>query len=111
MMKLYALVPMNDPSPIGFMNVYDNEDIWLKVRGCEACDTTCCGNCPLLVDSECYLHIIHRGDHKPYHCIVRPDPLKHNSNCKLVWKCTRGPRKGQYRFKSDPQNVFRNEGP
>lgn len=107
--KLLALVPLDEPSPVGFMNVYEEGDIWLKIRGCEECENNCCGNCPLASDRGCYLHLINKGQDKPYHCVVHPSPLKHRIDCVLEYGCIQGKHKGMIRRQSDPRDVLRNE--
>ena len=109
---MFAIVAMNDPSAMGFMDVYDPGDVWMKVQGCDACITenNCCGNCAARAGDKCSLHILNGGS-KPYDCVVRPSPIEHNSNCALVFECTCGKFKGQFRWKADPQSVFRVEGP
>jgi len=44
-----AVIPVDDPSPVAFEDVYDDGDRWEKLVGCEGCPEIdrCCGNCPL----------------------------------------------------------------
>lgn len=102
---------MDDPSPVGFMNVYEEGDLWMKVQGCEGCPTPCCGQCAMLFEKKCLLHLFDKGSKKPFNCVVKPSPVKHNSDCQLVFECVQGKSKGKFRWKCDPQMVFRDKGP
>lgn len=108
--KMLALLPMDDPSPVGFVNVYEKGDVWIKVRGCVECPRNCCGKCPMIAEDKCYLHLVDHGNHKPFICVIKPDPItKHD--CSLVWECVQGSRKGKFRWKCDAKDVFRDVGP
>ena len=106
---ILALLPLDEPSPWGYMNLYEEGDIWEKVRSCVECENGCCGRCPLSSDKGCYLHLINRGQDKPYHCVVHPSPLKHRENCILEYKCIKGKYKGLIRKQNEPRNVLINE--
>lgn len=107
--RLLALVPLDNPSPVGYMNIYEQGDIWEKIKGCEECENNCCGNCPLSSDKGCYLHLINKGQDKPFHCVVHPSPLKHKADCILEYKCVKGTQIGRIRKQRDPRNVLRDE--
>ncbi len=106
-----AIVPLDEPSPVGFMNVYEDGDLWEKIKGCDECppENNCCVNCPLSTDKGCYLHLIKKGQDKPFHCVVHPSPLKHKPKCCLEYRCIKGSYKGLVRRQSEPRNILINE--
>jgi hypothetical protein len=105
-----ALVSCEKPETVGFMNVYDTGDVWVKVRGCEVCSQHCCGKCPLQFEGKCRVHQTD-PQNKPYVCVVQPLPNVQRLNCALVWKCFSGILEGRHRWACDPQNIYRYEGP
>ena len=44
-----VLCSIDDPSPILYMNIYEEGDVWVKSKGCEGCENNrkCCGDCPM----------------------------------------------------------------
>lgn len=107
-MKVVMMV--DSPSPIAFLDVYEDGDKWVKVVGCEGCEEIgrCCGSCPLLVPGKgCLLHLeAPTASRKPYHCIVRPAPDTNWKWCQQEWLCVRGEHKGQIRRIREPADVF-----
>jgi len=111
--KMLALCPVGDPSPIAYMNVYEPDDLWIKVQGCEACPTErrekCCGNCPMLTpDAKCYWNMENkRASSKPFKCVVLPEPSRAKKGCALIFECVRGTHKGKLRHVTDIGGVLR----
>lgn len=105
-MKMLALIPMDIPSPIGFMNVFEDGDYWEKVQGCEACPTEnrkqCCGGCRMWTKDGCIVQLNGDGRQKPYQCTVDPSPDKTVSWCLLEFKCTKGSKTGTIRKVREP---------
>ena len=108
--KTCAIVPLNEPSPVGFINLYEEGDIWQKIKGCEDCPAgqriACCRLCPLVSKSGCFLHLDNKGQNKPFHCVVAPRPDKHRPNCVLEYKCIKGTLEGKVHRTRDPKDVF-----
>jgi len=98
-----ALIPQqDDPSPAAFTSVYEQGDVWVKIRGCEDCPpevlAKCCGNCPLASSAGCLLHLLNkRTSQKPYNCVVKPTPEKTLSYCVQEFQCVRGTYEGRIR--------------
>lgn len=105
--KICAIIPWNNPSPVGFMNVFEEGDIWVKVKGCEECPdeskAICCINCPSFTGSGCGYH---EGGaystNKPYQCVVKPTPDQGKSHCILEYLCVKGKYKGKIRHLNKP---------
>ena len=102
---------LDNPQPIGYMNVYEPGDVWMKIQGCEACSLEnrrkCCTNCPVFIDIGCVLHLEDpRNSRKPFHCIVNPSPDICHSYCQLEFQSIQGSRKGQIRKLSEPGHIF-----
>jgi len=96
---------VDDPSPVAFINVYDEGDVWVKIQGCEKCPEAerikCCGTCPcVLADGRCYWHAHnphgHNGGMKPFHCIQNPLLTNCRSRCCIEYKCIEGPNVRPY---------------
>ena len=100
--KKCVVIPIDEPSPIAYMNVYEEGDIWVKKKGCEGCKNIekCCGNCPLLTKDGCLLHL-QSGKMKPYKCIVYPTPDMAHSWCQIEFECVKGSNKGKLRRLKD----------
>ena len=93
-----VVLSLAKPEPIAFVNVFEQGDVWVKVKGCAGCERqkACCGRCPMLIDGrDCRLHIEDNGINKPYNCIVKPYPSTKLSFCQQVFKCTAGTNKGK----------------
>jgi hypothetical protein len=103
--KMAAVFEVDSPSPVAFMNVFDEGDVWLKFKDCSGCgeenQITCCGDCPFRLEAGCYVHIKIKGQ-KPFECCVQPAPHKTYSYCQLEFVCIEGPRKGTVRKMSEP---------
>lgn len=120
--RVLAVTPVDDPSPVAYMNLYDPGDTWVKIQGCEACEperaARCCGvrpnptddynGCPFRGEFGCALHY-ERGPwkSKPYHCAVLPLPTTTKGKCALVYECTEGPNRGKKRHLVDVEGVLR----
>ena len=35
--NMIALIPVHNPSPVGFLNVYEDGDEWVKIKSCLDC--------------------------------------------------------------------------
>lgn len=106
-----VVCPMDSPSPIAYLNIYENGDIWIKTKGCENCSwdnrKKCCGNCPMLTMRGCTYHLENiKSSRKPLHCVIEPPPSKCKSYCQLEFQCAKGSHKGQIRKVSEPGNIF-----
>lgn len=112
--KLSAVIPVDDPSPLAYMNVFEEGDIWVKIKGCEECPieqrAKCCGTCPLFAGEGCYFHFINpKNSQKPFKCVVKPNPSRCKSTCCLEFVSVKGTQKGQIRRIRDKQGVFTGE--
>ena len=111
--KLSVVLSLDDPTPIAFLNVYEEGDVWVKIKGCEECPIEsrkkCCGNCPLLTpDGQCSFHLeSKKNSKKPIHCIVKPYPNDCLKFCSLEFKCIKGSKEGKIRKVKEPGNIFR----
>lgn len=96
--KKCVIIPVDEPSPVAYLNVYEEGDIWVKIKGCEGCKNIkkCCGNCPLLTPNGCFLHLQGKNM-KPYNCIVNPTLDMAHGWCQLEFKCVKGSNKGKIR--------------
>ena len=110
--KLAVVCEVDEPTPVAFLNLYEEGDIWIKRRGCEACSVArrskCCGKCPCsMPDGSCQWHFLDKGK-KPFYCIVQPNPIRHSSEgCMLAYECIVGSKKGKIRQTHDPIKVFK----
>jgi len=100
--ELLLLMPVDDPSPVGAMNLMEQGDIWIKTKGCDTCPIEmrrkCCGDCPMLSpDAICILHSFRPYNNKPYKCIAQPRPNSCVSWCSLEYTCVQGSHKGKVR--------------
>jgi len=110
--KILAIIPVDDPSPVAFMNLYDAGDLWVKVQGCEACESEraarCCGRCPHRYSKGCdWHHERGRYKQKPFHCVVLPIPIACKKGCAIVYECIGGANKGKRRHVTDARDVLR----
>ena len=100
---------VSEPVPVGYLNVYEQGDVWLKIVGCEGCppeaQKKCCGNCPLLLkQGGCIPHL--EGTHKPFDCMIVPPPDMTYSFCQLEFECVKGTNKGKVRKIREPGHEF-----
>jgi hypothetical protein len=119
--KILAVLPMADPSPVAFMNLYEPGDVWVKVQGCDACTVersrACCGakpggqfHCPhVMVEGGCSLHAEHNSS-KPMYCAIQPTPEKTKGHCALVYRCVSGKWISHERHLCDRRGVLRLNG-
>jgi hypothetical protein len=97
------------PEVIGYEDVFEDGDAWVKVQGCEACSVenrkTCCGSCPMFTAKGCFFHE-EASNSKPYRCVVWPTPDASLSWCALEFKCVKGSKQGKVRRIKDKGNEF-----
>ena len=108
-MKTLAIVDIYDPIVVGYENLYEEGDRWEKIKGCDGCENIkqCCGNCQLLFEKGCLLHVEPRVfSTKPLKCIIYPLPIVTHSWCQLEFKCVKGSMKGKIRRVRDPRDTF-----
>jgi hypothetical protein len=110
--EMCAIVSIKDATPLAYINVYDQGDLWLKVRGCSECSLTrrkrCCGNCPSLThEGDCNWQKYDKVSRKPFYCVVLPTPERCSPDCALVFSCVKGKMKGAVRRVTDMREVFR----
>jgi hypothetical protein len=109
--KLF-LCSIEDPTPIAFFNVFEEGDIWVKIKGCESCSDRgrklCCGECKMATSLGCLIHLEQypRGCRKPFSCITIPTPEKCMSYCSLEFKSVKGSKEGKIRKVRDKGNTF-----
>lgn len=101
---------MENASPVGFMNVYEPGDVWVKTKGCENCPwesrIRCCGKCAFLMERGCAWHY-ERGDNtkaKPFVCVARPTPEPAISYCQQEYLCIKGTNRGRRRCLKDKRD-------
>ena len=96
-----VLCTIDNPSPIMYFNIYEEGDIWEKIKGCEGCKNNkiCCGSCPMSTDLGCYyqLGVNKKTSRKPFYCVFFPTPDQTLSWCQLEYKCIKGKNKGKIR--------------
>jgi hypothetical protein len=109
---MVVLVPFDRPEPLGYMNVFEEGDIWIKAKGCEECPIEskkrCCNQCPILIQDtgQCMAHLGVGSLNKPFECVVRPLPNRCYSWCHLEFKCVKGKNEGKVRKISEPAHGF-----
>jgi len=108
MTRPVAVVPLDDPAPIAWRDLYDEGDVWEKTRGCDECPeewrAKCCKGCVAYVpEIGCAMH---RPRTKPFECILLPAPHKCRRNCVLEFVCIEGPKKGWVRKVTDSNDVL-----
>lgn len=106
-----VLCLVDDPTPVAFFNVYEEGDVWVKIKGCNSCPVearkNCCGNCPMVTpNGDCYWHLEKKNSSKPFYCIIKPAPDQCKRTCALEFQCISGSRKGKIRRVADPGGVF-----
>ena len=98
---LLAVCDVDTLTPVAYINVYEQNDIWIKTEGCEGCPEEsrrrCCGRCAFRMEAGCAWHF-ETGDAmraKPFVCVVRPFPTKRKVYCQLEYLCVQGLDKGK----------------
>jgi hypothetical protein len=95
-----VICEIDNPTPIGFINVFESGDVWKKIRGCESCPDErrrkCCGRCALRIGADCRFNIEEIGhSKKPFYCVWWPPPNEIKTNCYLEFKCIAGSKIGK----------------
>ena len=98
--KIAVIIEVDEPTPIAYINVVEDDDRWEKVQGCDDCPVEqrvkCCGKIcyHLIKGGRCGLHMggIAGGSAKPFYCIVfpNPKPTTRYSHCIIQYKCVKG---------------------
>ena len=109
-----VVIDIKKSSPTGFIDVYEEGDEWVKIKGCEECPKEqrikCCGQCPCIMpDGGCYWQEAPEHQNAPrksLYCMITPLLTKHNSRCCLEYKCVKGSNIGKIRRVKDKLNVF-----
>jgi hypothetical protein len=106
-----VLCRLSAPETIAYLNVYEEGDVWVKIKSCEDCSLTnkkkCCGDCPYITAiGDCAWHLEKNKSSKPWYCIIWPTPDRANSRCMLEFKCVKGMHKGKIRKVCKPTNQF-----
>ncbi len=107
-----VVVDMKEATPVAYINVYEQGDVWIKIQGCEACKMPapqrCCGKCPFATEKGCWWH--YEGTTvppKPLNCVALPKIIqKRSEKCTLIYKCVAGSMKGKIRRIFDHADVF-----
>jgi hypothetical protein len=112
--KNLVVCDIDEAVPIAYINVYEDNDVWIKVQGCEACGMKkpqrCCGKCPFAMDDGCKFNFDPGISTKPFMCVVMPTIVKHQmTGCNLIYKSVAGSMKGKIRRVCDPSDVFIDE--
>ena len=111
--KKLIVIDMEKATPVAYINVYEQNDIWIKIQGCEKCGLPspkrCCGNCPFATEKGCWWHYEGgRVSPKPFRCIALPEIKKNQQQgCSLIYECVQGSKKGKIRRVCDPSGVFK----
>jgi len=107
--KNLVVCQVDEPSPIAYLNVYEQGDAWIKTKGCEDCSLEnrklCCGSCPMFTDKGCFFHL-EQTNSKPFRCVVIPAPNDCLKWCALEFKCIKGNNEGKIRKVKEPGNIF-----
>lgn len=103
---------VDEPSAIAYTSLYEEGDVWIKIRGCEDCPSEniakCCGTCPMVTEAGCYFHLLRpKNSMKPYSCVAHPYPTFARSWCMLEFRCVRGDNLGKIRCVRDKNGVLR----
>jgi len=102
--KPLAIVQTDVTEVIGYINVYEKGDCWIKINSCKDCKNTelCCRGCPMGSSIGCMLHMDGRLN-KPHHCVVDPLPSDYKKICQLEFKELKS---GKIRKASKPKDIF-----
>jgi len=91
---------INEPSPILYCNVFEEGDVWVKIKGCEECPTEsrkkCCKNCSKYRDNGCEHHLDgSNGQEKPFVCVFGPTLKARIPYCQILFECLNDKNKGK----------------
>jgi len=102
-----VICEVDKPEVVGYIDVFEKDDYWVKTQGCEACTNAnlCCGPCPMLFSKGCYFHA-EMTNSKPFRCVIYPTPDASMSWCALEFKCVKGSQQGKTRRVKDKGNEF-----
>lgn len=111
-----VVIDIKGQTPVGFIDVYEEGDEWVKIKGCEECPKEqrikCCGNCPCITpNGGCYWQESpehQKAPRKSLYCMITPAIDKFNSNCCLEYRSVKGSKIGKIRRVKDKLNVFQN---
>lgn len=104
---------MGDPVAVAYTSLYEEGDVWIKIRGCEQCpeesQEKCCRQCPLHSEKGCYFHLMkpNNSTQKPFGCVANPDPIGTRSYCQLEFECVKGSNFGKVRCVRDKRGALR----
>jgi hypothetical protein len=111
--KRAVIFNLDNPSPVAYMNIYEESDIWIKTQGCEACPEEnrmkCCNNCGMFSERKgCVWHVTRNLDttNKPWNCMVKPYPDAAMPFCALEFTSISGRHKGAIRRVKDRGDIF-----
>ena len=112
--KKSVVIALDEPTPIAFLNLYEEGDEWVKIKGCDECTLEnrikCCNNCPMFLKEKggiCSWNLERPPTGKPFYCIVNPVPNICKKTCILEYECTKGTNKGKIRRVQDTRDVLR----
>jgi len=109
--KVIALVAIDEPTVLGYANLFEPGDIWIKTVGCQGCKLEsrkkCCANCMAFYSKGCGFQIRGGASHKPFECVVKPVPNQGLSYCQMEFQCVAGKNKGKVRKMSDSLDVLK----
>jgi hypothetical protein len=102
-----VILDVKDPTPIAYLDVYEDGDRWERIRGCDECPeewrAKCCKGCMAYVPAVgCMMH---GTKTKPFVCVVVPAPSTCRRNCVLEFICTTGSKEGWARRVADSGDV------
>ena len=99
-----AIVKTEATEVVGYINIYEKGDCWIKIKSCEGCENIelCCRSCPMLSSQGCFFHL-DRTLNKPHKCVVHPLPSDCKRFCQLEYKELKS---GKIRKISNPGNIF-----
>jgi len=105
-----ALVPLDRPEVLGYANLFEEGDLWIKIKGCLDCPESsrqmCCRDCKAKYIYGCMFHLEGGTTNKPFECVVKPDPRQGLSYCHLEFLCVSGTRVGKIRRIKDSLDII-----
>lgn len=112
--KRYSvLIDVENATTIAYYNVFEEGDIWLKIKGCETCPEErrikCCNQCPCVTpDGKCMWQLKREAHktRKPFYCIIYPTLEMCVGDCNLEYVCVEGSKKGKIRRLKDGRKTF-----